>query len=225
MSQPAPTSSVSLATSIYSRLKRDILSGDFEPGQKLKVSTLTKRYESGGSPVREALSRLAADGLVESLENRGFRVPPVSEDDLKELYRTRAWLEEIALRESIARSLESWEETLVLATHRLSKIPRTLSDDRPNPEWEEIHRDFHMALISGCDSEWMMKFCSLLHDQADRYRQMALQAAKGGRDILAEHREISEAAIAGKADEAVELLLSHYERTKKIILESGLLTS
>lgn len=223
MSGSNATNTVSMATSIYSRLKCDILAGDFKPGEKLKVSFLCDRYDSGGSPVREALSRLAASGLVESLENRGFRVPPVSMSDLNDLYQTRSWLEEKALRESIEGGLDQWEENLVLATHRLQKVPRATEDDRPNPAWEELHRDFHIALISGCGSSWMINFCSQLHDQADRYRQMAL-AADSDRDIIAEHREISEATICGDSDLAVTRLLTHYERTREIIVNSGLLT-
>ncbi|MEM0968379.1 MAG: GntR family transcriptional regulator [Verrucomicrobiota bacterium] len=214
--------SLSLSTTIYGRLKRDILSHCFEPGQKLKVTNLTERYEAGGSPVREALSRLAADGLVESLENRGFRVPRVTRDDLIELYQTRAWLEEVALTESVRQGGESWETALVLASHRLSKVPRT-EDGRPSAKWEEAHRAFHVALISGCGSSWMIKFCSLLHDQADRYRQQALAASTGKRDIIAEHKEIAEAAAMGDAELAVERLLAHYDRTRVIILDSDLL--
>ena len=85
----------------------------------------------------------------------------ISAEDLAEITKTRCWLEEIALRESIAARTTAWEEALVLAHHRLAKTPRSLSAERfeDNPEWEPLHRAFHRALIGGCGSRWLLGFC------------------------------------------------------------------
>ena len=94
--------------------------------------------------VREALNRLVLDGLVRRREQRGFLVASISGDDLAEITRTRSWLEEIALRGSIAHRSQAWEEALVLAHHRLARAPRSLSDSHfeDHPEWEPLHRAF-----------------------------------------------------------------------------------
>ena len=89
------------APSVYEQLLSDILTGVFAPGRRLKIHRLTKRYEVGSGPLREALNRLSANGMVVRETNKGFHVSPTSIDELQELIRTRRWLEEIALRKSI----------------------------------------------------------------------------------------------------------------------------
>src|SRR5579863_1497051 len=90
-----------LATSIYARLRRDILRGVFRPGERLRLDKLGERYGIGITPLREALNRLSAEELVNREEQRGFRVAPVSLSDLEELTKTLCWISELALRESI----------------------------------------------------------------------------------------------------------------------------
>ena len=91
-----------LTTQVYLQLRRDVLSGVLEPGRKLRIEELARAYGSGSSPVREALSLLASDGLVERLEQRGFKVRPVDEAEFVDILQMRCWAEERALRESIA---------------------------------------------------------------------------------------------------------------------------
>lgn len=211
-----------LASDVYDRLRHDILSGVLPPGEKLRAEYLRERYSVGNSPMREALNRLSSDGLVVREDQKGFHVANVSRSELEELVRTRCWLEEIALRQSIAQGGTSWEENLVLIFHRLSRVPRS-SDERTysaNPEWEARHREFHMALIGASGSRWLAGFCRQLNDQADRYRQFAVAASYPKRNELEEHKAIFEAAVNGDADEAVKRLHAHYRRTAEIILTS-----
>ncbi len=77
------------ASSVYDRLHEDILTGDLKPGQKLRLKELIEKYHTGNSPLREALNRLSAKGVVVREENRGFRVPPAEEKELAELTKTR----------------------------------------------------------------------------------------------------------------------------------------
>ena len=109
-----------LASIAYQRLLDDIVGGRLRPGSKLRLQFLTERYAVGNSPLREALNRLSANGMVQREENRGFRVSPASAEELSELIRTRCWLEEIALRESIRHGDAAWEEGVLVAYHRLS---------------------------------------------------------------------------------------------------------
>jgi GntR family carbon starvation induced transcriptional regulator len=211
-----------LASSVYDRLRGDILRGVLAPGAKLRTESLRERYGVGNSPIREALNRLSVDGLVTREDQKGFRVATVSRADLEELIKTRCWLEEIALRESIARGGEAWEEAVVLAFHRLSRARRSASAEsfEINPDWESCHRRFHMALLGACGSRWLLQYCAQLNDQADRYRQLAIGVAYPGRNELSEHVAIKDAALAGDADAAVAALRAHYERTAGIIRDS-----
>ncbi len=209
-----------LASSVYEKLRSDIMAGELKPGERLRSDLLRDRYEVGNSPMREALNRLAADGMVSREDQKGFRVADASKDALAELVKTRCWLEEVAIRQSIAGGGTEWEERLVLAFHRLSRTPRSSSEGAyaHNPDWETRHRAFHLALISGCGSKWLIGFCDQLNDQAERYRQLAVQKAYPKRNELDEHRAIFEAAIDGRADDAIAGLNAHYSRTVDIIL-------
>ena len=225
MAKVASLGAATLATNLYDQLRADLLSGRLEPGRKLQIEFVAERYGAGQTPVREALNRLVSDGLVERREQRGFAVVGVSTDDLAELTKTRCWLEGIALRESIAAQSSSWEETLVLAHHRLTRVPRSLTEDHyeENPEWEQMHRAFHRALIGGCGSRWLIGFCEQLADQLyryrqHRYRQLTVRRLFPNRQDREEHKAILDAAIAGDADHAVALLTTHYRKTADIIL-------
>jgi len=209
------------ATSLYDQLRQDLLGGELEPGSKLALEALAERYEASATPLREALNRLVSDGLVERREQRGFVVAAISEQDLAEITKTRCWLEELALRESIAAHTTAWEEALVLAHHRLAKTPRSLSENafQDNPEWEPLHRAFHRALISGCGSRWLLNFCEQLADQHHRYRSLSAPRAFAKRKVSNEHQQLVDAALAGRVEEAVTLLRLHFERTAKVILD------
>ena len=117
----ASTSSATRATSLYEQLRSDLLAGQHEPGSRLAIEALGAHYATSQTPLREALNRLVADGLVQRREQRGFAVAAISPADLDEITRTRCWLEEIALRESIAARSTAWEEALVLAHHTLAR--------------------------------------------------------------------------------------------------------
>jgi DNA-binding GntR family transcriptional regulator len=210
-----------LATSVYDQLRADLLSGLLEPNSKVRVEWVVSQYGAGASPVREALNRLASEGLLDRQEQRGFSVVPISEAELEELTRTRCLLEELALREAVRYRDVAWEEQIVLALHRLSRVPRHRpgEEQRPNPEWEQLHRKFHRALIASCRSRWLVGFCEQLADQAYRYRQIARGNAAAARDQMAEHRAIAEYAIAGDVDAAVAALKSHFQLTSDLCLE------
>ena len=212
---PGNGQSASATSRVVELLRGHILTGQLRPGEKLKVEDLRARFGVGASPIREALSLLTSADLVVRLDQRGFRVANVSEHGFQELLMTRCWLEERALRESIAHGGTPWEEALVLAHHRLGRTQRTQCDALiANADWELRHRQFHQALIGGCGSSILLRFCDELYDQNIRYRHVA--GRRSGyleRDIPSEHAAITEAALDRDADEAVARLLAHYKTT------------
>lgn len=215
MSDSQEKSAVSLTSQVYDRLRRDILTGVLKPGQKLRIDELKEQHDVSASAVREALSLLKSDFLVDRVDQRGFNVAPVSRSNFEELLNTRCWLEERALRESILHGDKAWEETVVLADYRTSHTPRSDAFDRlvENDVWETHHKAFHQALLAACRSQLLTRFCEQMYDLNIRYRRLAGARPPGRRDINAEHTAIMEAALARDADRAVGLLLDHYRRT------------
>jgi DNA-binding GntR family transcriptional regulator len=218
LASPAPSTQ---ASTVYDRLRDDLLSGRLEPGRKLQMRFLSDRYQIGQTPLREALNRLTADGLVEGREQRGFYVAAISRSELAELTKTRCWVESLALRESMAAATPQWEEQLLLAQHRLSRSPRSLNPEHfeDNPEWERLHRAYHGTLIGNCGSQSLIGFCGQLADQLYRYRRLSIRKAFPSRRVADEHQAIMNAVLSKDAEVAVALLTTHYGRTAEVILQ------
>jgi DNA-binding GntR family transcriptional regulator len=211
-----------LASAIFAQLRAEILTCRIQPGEKLGVTALSRRFRVSFASVREALSRLVADGLVVAEDQRGFRASPLSLPDLLDLTRTRVEIESLALRRSIALGGETWRAELDLAWRELQAAPRTAPKDRTRhtEAWSVRHSRFHAALVGACGLVWLMRFRDSLYEQSERYRQLALAIDPAARDIAAEHRAIVEAALAGDADTAAAELARHLERTATAIAEA-----
>ena len=184
---------------------------------------LFRSYQAGINPLREALSRLSTTGFITAEDQRGFRVSQISRTELIDTQRIRIELECLALRESIERGGVVWESEIVAAHHRMSRIQSTLKGGRPvlDTDWETAPRDFHFALLSACDSEWLMLFISTLFECSTRYRKAVVQSDKHiKRDITGEHQGIMDAVIDRDADKACALLTEHFDETTEFILAS-----
>lgn len=204
---------------VYEQIRSDVLSGKLRPGEKLRAETLRVRFNTGSSPVREALNRLLSEGFVDLEEQRGFRVSPVSKQELGELVTARCWIDGAAIRESVRRFDPEWEENLVLALHRLSKSSRQPGHSTHNVEWESRHKAFHMALVGGCGTRWIIRNSNQLFDAAERYRLLAADHVPE-RNERDEHRAIVNACLDRNAELAVELIQLHYGKTYEVIVAS-----
>lgn len=194
---------------VYHTLRDQIVAGEIAPGSRLKVETLKERLGTGASPIREALSLLTSDQLVERIDQRGFRVATVSAAQFREILKLRCALEDMALRESLASADQAWEEGLVLTHHRMTRIPRDQTE-----LFEAQHKAFHMALLSACQSPILLKFCDRLYDLNIRYRYLAGKSrGYPARDIGKEHADILAAALDRQADLAADRLIQHYRKT------------
>jgi DNA-binding GntR family transcriptional regulator len=201
------------------RLRQDVLTGALPAGDKLKLDLLQQLYGFSSSPLREALNRLAQEGLVRQDERRGFRVMPLSIDDLSDITRMRLMMDVEALRESIASGDDAWEAHLVAAYHRLEKVEGKLPDGPVvlSEEWGFLHRGFHMALLAACPSERLLSWSGSLFDQAERYRRASARLRRAARRTSNEHPKIMDAALRRDADTACELLAEHIRSTRKNI--------
>lgn len=216
----SPRAPRTLASAICERLRSEILSAALLPGQKLNIALQAKRFSVSLAAVREALSRLVSEGLVEAVDQRGFRVRPVSARDLLDLTRTRIEIDGLALRHSIEGGGPDWEQRLRDAHERLTRVPRLDPADpsRHSDVWGAAHSTFHGALVGGCRSPWLGVFRTILHEQSERYRRLSVPLEQVGRNVAAEHRRLAEAALSGDVNAAQRALADHYQRTTDIIL-------
>lgn len=204
----------------YNELKSDIIRGRLTPDEKLRVEHLKRDYGVSGGTLREALTMLMADRLVESEGQRGFRVKAISPEELIDLNRIRVLLEKEAIRQSIAHGDEDWEAGVITSFHLLTNSTRAFAanpdDAAVLEQWEERHRAFHLALIAASPSEWLRYFLAMAYQQYERYRHLFLEVAKStykGRDPHAEHGAIVDAVLARDGDLAAQLIEDHVSRS------------
>lgn len=209
----------SRTSSIYDRLRDDIIHGQLAPGCKLKIDVLREQYGVGATPIREALSLLTADGLVERLEQRGFRVAEVNDSEFVELLATRCWLEERALRQSIRNGGKDWEEGIVVAHYRLSRTPRVPPDvsRAANAEYEQCHKNLHMSLVAACSSNTLLRLWNQLYNESNRYRYISRMSPYERPNVNEEHAQVVEAVLARDSDLAVRRIIAHYTRTGEFL--------
>lgn len=214
--------SASLTQSAYERLRLEILSCRLRPGERIKINDICAQFSVSLGAVREALSRLTAEGLVLAEPQRGFRVTPISEAELMDLTNTRIEIEALCLRRAMARGDVAWEAGVISAFHQLSRA-QPLTDGTPKrltPEWYRLHRTFHDALVGACDSPWLLRLRVMLFAQSERYHRLSVPLALLERNTDDEHRAIMEAVIGRDGDTAVSLVSEHMLVTMRILLDA-----
>jgi len=203
----------------YATLRDDIVEGRLAPGSKLRIEHLRTRYRIGAGTLREALTRLVSDALVVAEGQRGFRVAPMTIEELQDITRLRVHIEIDALRQSIRRGDARWREAVTATYQALSAEEQPVTPARRR-QWEALNMRFHEALLSGGDSPWTLKVLRVLSRHGERYRSYAIGLPGSARDVHAEHTEIFELAMAGQEARAALALEAHIWATPFVLLEA-----
>ena len=209
-----------LTSDLFDRLRTDILHCRLKPNSRLLFRDLRAQHASGMSPMREALMRLASDGLVILEDHKGFRVAPVSREELVDITATRCELEGLAVGLAIEKGDDFWEASIVARFHEMSKRATFSTPSGPlDAEWERRHDAFHQSLYGSCGLRRLVGFCQILAERAFRYRHLLLEAVDRTRDHRSEHEGIVQAVLDRNRTQAVTLLQQHYTRTAQTLLE------
>jgi DNA-binding GntR family transcriptional regulator len=158
--------------------------------------------------------------LAECEPQRGYWVAPISREELNDITVARQTIEVEALRQSIRCGTIEWESGIVASSHSLERVETSMTE--PTAEtiagWESANRQFHMALIAGCPSRWLLRFTASLYDQWQRYRQRTvLRRPIPRRGLSAEHKELIKLTLERKADPACAALSAHIENTARTV--------
>lgn len=207
----------SLVEDVYGTLRADILFGRRLPSSRLQLNELAEGHGVSLSVVREAVTRLASEELVEATPQRGFRVRPLSVEHLQDLTWVRVQLETLALRQSIAKGDVSWEADLVAAHHRLAVTPMYFENGAGNTDWLSAHGAFHAALAAAAGSPILERLRRQLYEGSELYRMWSsnLPHHPHRAHVDEEHKAIFEAALGRDADLAVDLLTQHLQTTAR----------
>jgi DNA-binding GntR family transcriptional regulator len=216
---------VSRVRAVYEEIRQDILAARLAPGEHLKVSPLCERFGASLSVVREALTRLAEQGLVGFEPQAGFSVVALDRGELIDLTDVRVQVECLAVTWSIQRAGLPWETGGVSALYVLGRTPQHVpgNSGEMSEEWASAHAAFHTALAIGCGSPVLMEIRAGLYDKSELYRHWAQPVVREGRDVHAEHAAIADAALRHDIAEATRLLERHLRLTTEILLTSELI--
>ncbi|NHQ88271.1 MULTISPECIES: GntR family transcriptional regulator [Iodobacter] len=207
------SNSTTLSDQMVKAIRRDILLGTFLPGEKLQMNELKQHYQVGGTPIREALVQLVWQHFVVMEPQKGFRVAPVSLNELRDILATRRAIAGLALEKAMQRGSEEWELSIITAFHRMERIQL----DQPGvdyEEWGERHMDFHMALIKACNSPMMLSTLENIYNQLERYRHIWLNVELDEVTRYhdhGEHKAIMDAVLARDLQKALVLIEAHYQ--------------
>jgi DNA-binding GntR family transcriptional regulator len=213
-----------LVETVYRRIRADIVQGTLPAGGALRIEHIKDNYGASGATLREALSLLVADALVTAEGRRGFRVTPISIQDLDDVTENRVRLETEALRQAIDHGDEVWESDVVAAYHLLSRIDSRIQSVRSleaAQEYEVRNAVFHQTLIRACPSKWLLRFVHVLYQQSERYRYLVIAKKPVPRDVHAEHSALMKAALDRDVKKASAVLTDHIRTTADAIKASS----
>lgn len=194
---------------VDSLLRRAIVHGEVQPGEKLVAERLAEQWGVSATPLRETFQRLAAEGLVVIEPQRGARVAPVSFEQAAEIYEMRLLLDPVAIEQSV----------------RIGRNDPTYADEvrqahRAMSTGVDAHREFHLVLVSRCPNQRMLAQIAQLLEQSQRYQMLGLVAGKA-HAAATDHRDLRDAAVEGRSSEAGRVLRKHLQGTLDAVRAQG----
>jgi DNA-binding GntR family transcriptional regulator len=208
-SEPIPRQSLSAA--VVERLREKILSGELREGEQLRQDAIASEFRISRIPVREALSHLAAEGLITIVANRGAVVSALSPDEISQLFETRAVLECYMLRCAIPNMKE---EDFQRAEDILYHYQQSLEKDSEVKSWGQWNWSFHSALYAPANRPVMMSFLKTVNINCDRYTRLHLVFTREQHRAGQAHRELLDACKTKDPEVASAALWKH-------IMEAG----
>ncbi len=197
------------AEAVYQELRTRILDGSIEPASTLNQEALAARFGLSITPLREALRRLEAEGLVHLEAHRTMTISPLTRRELNELYAVRLQLDPFAASLAAKHATDAQlDEIERLARQRVGRTPRALL---------ELNRAFHRSVYSACGNIVLIEVLDHLWNRTDRYRLIVLQDRIQERAAGEEHREIAAALKAREAKRVPDLVHRHVEKTQRLI--------
>lgn len=194
---------------VYSKLSHQISTGALK-GQ-LKITDLAKDYNVSPLPVREALRRLEAEGLV-SFNKRRVSVKELSVEGLKELFAIRLALEPMLLQGCVPM-LQNNEPVLQALRNDLAVMEREIGDSN---EWKEANRVFHQRMYEVSSQKHLRSIVLSLWTAVEPYLRVYVSEPASLREAQKEHREMIRLIEAGDCPAVAELLTLHLQNTLKI---------
>lgn len=206
----------SLSAAVVERLREKILTGELREGEQLRQDAIATQFQISRIPVREALSHLAAEGLITIVANRGAVVSALSPDEIMQMFETRAVLECYMLRHAIPNMQE---EDFQQAEDILVQYEQSLEKDSEVKSWGQWNWSFHSALYAPANRPFMLSFLKTLNINCDRYTRLHLVFTRDLHRAGRAHREILAVCKKKNPELASEALWKHITEAGEYLKE------
>ena len=200
--------SASLEARVYNELREALLCGQFKKGEWLTEHMLTQKLGVSRTPVRSALQRLAEDGLVSLIPNKGAVVIGIAEEDIIDIYRIRMRLEGLASAMAAEKITEEKKQKLSENVDLFEFYIQRQDTEHT----EELDTEFHRMIYEASGSRTLERILSELHCNTKAYRSQSLCVPGRLSKTMEEHQEILNAILTGNAEKAEQLTSAHIER-------------
>ena len=209
----SPIDLPSIPDVIYGALRKDIARGVYKPGP-IRVRAIAERFGVSATPVREALRRLEAEGLV-SLRNRQIVVNPLSLREMHEIYTIRGELESFAVRQA-APYVRDDDELLAKLESVIDDMDRF---EHSPEEWRAANEEFHLLLYRKAQMPRLEQIINLLWVAVEPYLRLYVSTAKSFRAAQNQHRLLLQHLKAGEFDEAARIMREHLRGTEELLAQ------
>jgi len=207
----------SLAAAVVERLREQILNGELHEGQQLRQDAIAAEFQISRIPVREALSHLAAEGLITIVANRGAVVSSLAPEEIEQLFETRAVLECYMLRCAIPNFTDDDFEK---AEAILKSYEESLEHDSEIKNWGAWNWSFHSTLYAPANKPTTLALIKKLNTNCDRYTRLHLVFTRSLHQAGQAHRELLKACRSRNPDIASAALWKHITDAGAYLKES-----
>ena len=207
-----------VSESVYGQLREGILTGTFPPGSILRQEELAWRFGASRVPLREAMTRLEAEGLVVLRPRRGYAVPSLDRSEIHEIFELRAIVEEHL--GSVAAKMRTADDLAMVA--KALRGMKEANAQRPSrtDDWLNANTEFHACLLASAHRRHASRFAAMLRDQVEPYIRIEIHLTKDVTQAEIEHHAMYEALEAGNARQLRRLCRQHCENTASRLIKA-----
>lgn len=196
---------------IAKHIREAIVSGDFDDGEPIRQDDVARLFDVSKIPVREALKRLEAEGLVEFQRNRGAVVASLSEPEIAQIFEVRVMLETNALKLSLPRMTSK-------SLQKAGEYCDAFASETNVARWAELNWQFHSCLYQDADRAFLLSLIRSVNDRIERYLRIQLTLSGGTEVDIREHRQILEACREQDSRKAISLLERHITSACELLM-------
>ncbi|GAC1419581.1 MAG: GntR family transcriptional regulator [Candidatus Velthaea sp.] len=203
-----------LRDQIYDKVHAAIISGELPPGSPVVEADLAAKLGASRTPIREALHRLEAEGLVERKGVRGMAVREMARDEARCIFEIREALETLAARRAARRISRAQIEQLAQIVDRMSA---SVND---GPAYDALDTEFHDLLLAWSDGDRLKRMLNEVRDDVHAWRALAIKSAERRRASAAEHEAIIAALRAGDEDAVARAMVDHIAHARDAVISA-----